>query len=102
MQRIGFGDAPNCGKCGLAMTPQDAKIHPELFLHDACLPDELRPVIVNHLNTAAAMREYGGSFVRCLGELWSLGYPENRAKLEAAFAEYFAKYKSLAERRSMT
>lgn len=25
------------------MTPENSKIRPELFLHDACLPDELKP-----------------------------------------------------------
>ena len=34
---------PTCGKCGGIMTPQDSRIHPEFFLHDACLPDELKP-----------------------------------------------------------
>lgn len=42
MQQIGFGDAPNCAKCGLAMSPENAKRRPELFLHDSCLPDELK------------------------------------------------------------
>lgn len=42
MQRMGFGDAPNCAKCGLAMTPENSKRRPELFLHDDCLPDELK------------------------------------------------------------
>lgn len=42
MQRMGFGDAPNCAKCGLAMTPENSKRRPELFLHDECLPDELK------------------------------------------------------------
>ena len=32
----------NCGKCGGEMTPENAKVHPELFLHDECLPDELK------------------------------------------------------------
>ncbi len=32
---------PMCGKCGLEMTPQNARIHPEFFLHDSCLPEEL-------------------------------------------------------------
>ncbi len=32
---------PTCGKCGLEMTPGNARIHPELFLHDACLPESL-------------------------------------------------------------
>jgi len=34
---------PLCAECGETMTPQNARIHPEFFLHDACLPDELRP-----------------------------------------------------------
>ena len=34
---------PTCGKCGRTMTPADSRIRPELFLHDACLPDELKP-----------------------------------------------------------
>lgn len=34
---------PKCGKCGKVMTPQNASIRPELFLHDDCLPDELKP-----------------------------------------------------------
>jgi len=29
---------PICGKCGQVMTPQNSRVHPELFLHDACLP----------------------------------------------------------------
>ncbi len=33
---------PLCGKCGKSMTPENARIRPELFLHDACLPDELK------------------------------------------------------------
>lgn len=32
---------PICGKCGKPMSPEDATIHPELFMHDACLPTEL-------------------------------------------------------------
>lgn len=35
---------PHCNKCGYEMTPESARIHPELFLHDACLPNELKPV----------------------------------------------------------
>jgi hypothetical protein len=31
-------DRPTCGKCGQVMTPEDSRIHPEWFLHDACLP----------------------------------------------------------------
>lgn len=36
-------EQPKCGKCGKVMTPENSKIHPEYFLHDACLPDDLRP-----------------------------------------------------------
>lgn len=34
---------PVCGKCGKVMTPQNAFMRPELFLHDDCLPDEYKP-----------------------------------------------------------
>src|SRR4051812_48532269 len=40
---MGRQEEPTCGKCGKVMTPKDSRIHPELFLHDACLPDELKP-----------------------------------------------------------
>lgn len=33
---------PTCGKCGGVMTPANARERPELFLHDECLPNELR------------------------------------------------------------
>ena len=33
---------PTCGACGLVMTPADSRINPELFLHDACLPEGLK------------------------------------------------------------
>lgn len=33
---------PICGKCGRVMTPENSRQRPELFLHDDCLPDELR------------------------------------------------------------
>lgn len=35
-------DCPICEKCGLPMTPQDSRLRPELFLHDRCLPEDLR------------------------------------------------------------
>jgi len=40
--RIPWEQRPWCGKCGGAMTPENARLRPELFLHDACLPDELK------------------------------------------------------------
>lgn len=36
-------DQPTCGKCGKVMTPENARLRPELFLHDACLPTEWDP-----------------------------------------------------------
>lgn len=38
---------PTCGKCGGEMTRENARLRPELFLHDACLPDELKPPAVS-------------------------------------------------------
>lgn len=48
----------NCTKCGGDMTRENAKVHPEYFLHDACLPEEMKPVPVDpkaceHLDFAA-------------------------------------------------
>ena len=37
---------PTCGKCGQAMTPANARLRPELFLHDECLPDDLKPRVM--------------------------------------------------------
>lgn len=37
-------EQPTCGKCGGVMTPKNARIHPEWFLHDTCLPDECAPI----------------------------------------------------------
>ena len=33
---------PTCAKCGLPMTRENARLHPEFFLHDECLPAEYR------------------------------------------------------------
>jgi len=38
------------------------------------------------------MRLYGGSFAAALAEAWLLADDDNRAKLEYAFSELFAKY----------
>lgn len=34
-------DFPICAKCGKKLTPGTARRHPEYFLHDDCLPEEL-------------------------------------------------------------
>lgn len=52
------------------MTPENARLRPELFLHDACLPDELkdhadqRTVLdVKPLRGLRAVHECGGLYV---------------------------------------
>jgi len=48
--------------------------------------------------TAIAMQRRGGSFVKTLGQLIPLADVQNRAKLQAAFPEYFEQYRKIAER----
>jgi len=43
-----------------------------------------------------AMYVYGGSFVSALGTLWRLADDDNRARLKAAFPEYWVEYRELA------
>jgi hypothetical protein len=45
------------------------------------------------------MERLGGSFVRALAECWLRADPANRARLEAAFADYFNQYADLAAKR---
>ena len=47
-----------------------------------------------------AMIQFGGSFVRGLGELYRRADEHNKAKLRMAFPEYFAEYRDLAIRTS--
>lgn len=51
----------------------------------------------DRIKTIAAMREFGGSFVKRLAEAWQCADEENSAKIEAAWPEYLAKYRGLAE-----
>jgi hypothetical protein len=44
----------------------------------------------------AAMITYGGSFVQGLGQLFRQADAANKARLKAAFPEYWAKYRDLA------
>lgn len=46
----------------------------------------------------SAMRQYGGSFVKKLGELFQFADPDNRIRLKQAFPEYWARYTVIAER----
>ena len=43
-------------------------------------------------DTIERMRVYGGSFARALAEAYLVADSGNRAKLEQAFAELFARY----------
>ena len=40
------------------------------------------------------MSVYGGAFAQALAVAWFRADPENRARLEAAFADLFARYSS--------
>lgn len=57
-------DEPVCGKCGKVMTPRDSRIHPEMFLHDACLPDMLRENPFAHVVSPSC----GGEHCRVCGK----------------------------------
>lgn len=46
---------------------------------------------------AQAMHRYGGSFVSQLGYLYGRADPQNRARLKAAFPEYFEAYRQMAD-----
>lgn len=46
----------------------------------------------------AAMRRYGGGFVKALAEAVYLADPAHAARLKAAFPEVWLKYGALAER----
>ena len=45
-----------------------------------------------------AMRQFGGSFVKTLGELLESADPVNYEKLEKVFPEYFAEYRKWGEK----
>lgn len=48
--------------------------------------------------TTSAMTKYGGSFVKALAELYSLGDYSNKRKLITAFTAYFDEYKEIGEK----
>ena len=43
-------------------------------------------------DTIERMRAYGGSFARAIAEAYIVADPANRARLEAAFGDLFARY----------
>jgi hypothetical protein len=45
------------------------------------------------LKVALAMKQYGGSFVACLGEALIHADNDNTERIKAAFPEYWAEYK---------
>jgi len=51
---------------------------------------------VDDVEVVTAMRQYGGSFVRCLSLAFMAADPENFAKLRAAFPEYWQNYTTIA------
>ncbi len=44
------------------------------------------------LDIAARMLHYGGSFAKAIADAWVVADAGNRAKLEEAFADLFARY----------
>jgi hypothetical protein len=53
----------------------------------------------DRIKTIQAMKECGCSFVRRLAAAWQCADDENSAKIEAAWPEYLAKYRQIAETR---
>lgn len=51
---------------------------------------------VTDFEVANAMQMFGGAFVSRLGQLWAYGDETNRARLKAAFPEYWAVYTHMA------
>lgn len=51
---------------------------------------------ITDAHVTRAMVVYGGSFVSALGKLWPLADDNNRARLKAAFPEYWEQYHKLA------
>jgi len=47
--------------------------------------------------TLSAMTKYGGSFIKCLAELYHRADSENQAILEKAFEHYFVQYDEMAQ-----
>ena len=45
-----------------------------------------------NLDIAARMLHYGGSFAKAIADAWVMADSGNRAKLEEAFADLFARY----------
>ncbi len=56
-----MNDNPTCGACGGEMTPENSRIHPEYFLHDACLPAELQPPKPTPMSRKTAMQATPGA-----------------------------------------
>lgn len=44
------------------------------------------------------MRQFGGSFIKCLAECWLTADPMNKAKLKIAFPVEFQRYRAHAAR----
>jgi hypothetical protein len=42
-QALTWSHFPHVGSHRPQLTPENARLRPELFLHDACLPEDLKP-----------------------------------------------------------
>jgi len=45
----------------------------------------------------AAMKQYGGNFVKHLAELWIAADSANRQRIESTWPEFFEQYQKLAD-----
>ncbi len=59
-------------------------------------PEKLIVPTVDDFEVSDAMIAQGGGFVRTLGHLWRQGDDDNRARIKAAWPEYWEQYRRLA------
>lgn len=57
------------------------------------------PINATKLDVIYAMIDYGGGFVRRLGEAWLLADTDSQARLRAAFPHYWEQYTTVAQQR---
>lgn len=55
-------------------------------------------IYITDAQAAHAMRQYGGQFMKRLGDCWLAGDPMNQARLKQAFEPEFERYRQLAAR----
>lgn len=59
-------------------------------MKSSTLPANLTPMQMHH--TVASMEKYGGGFCRALAQAWYVADPNNKLKIQAAFADLLANF----------